>query len=303
MALNIGKFCLARRLMSVSVNAKLVSCVQSRVSCKLLIFHSQVETLSKSPIAKKLGDINEILQTTTELNNYPSELWQQTYDFLKQEGFRSEKFAYMISQNPKLLVTSQDKLITSINNWRSFQFGERKTITLLGQFPELLQLQNMKDLSSKIGAIKLFVGGDENVFKVLLNSPASVIQSNASLNEKIAYLKTEMQAVPFEVCKSEALAADIFTIKSRHIFLKRLGLYVVKKKKEPNEISTNPKLCHIIDTSDKRFATKVCHVTLDEFETFQELYRKELDDEVEEDSEDEIDGDDDEVKVAMDWEK
>ena len=232
------------------------------------------------------------------------ELWQQTHDFLHKEGFQSRKFAFMISQNPKLLTTPHEKLLTSINDWRSFHFGEKNTIVLLERYPELLLLQNSSDLIMKIATIKDFVGGGSCVYKVLLNSPAAVTQSLPSLNEKIDYLHTIMKVEPADVYNSEALAAEILTIKTRHNFLKRLGLYVVKKKKDPNEISKNPKLHHITDTSDKRFATKICHVTLDEYETFQELYKKELEDEDEnEASSDDENYDGKEQRIAMDWEK
>jgi mTERF domain-containing protein len=53
-------------------------------------------------------------------------------------------------------------------------------------------------------------------------------------------------------------------------------------------VNKNEKLYKIMDTSDKKFASKVCHVTLEEYETFEDLYRKELseNDEVDSDQDD-----------------
>lgn len=235
-----------------------------------------MESLQQAKFAKKLGDINEVLQTTPELNNYPVNLWEQTYDFLKREGFRTEKFVYMIEQNPKLLITPQEKIFNNINSWRGFQFGERDTIKLLERYPELLHLEHTSELSTKLGALKTFVGGGSNLYKLLLISPAVFGQRLHIVNEKIAYFRDVMKVDPVEVYKSDALASDLLTIKTRHVFLDRLGLYVVKQKKDPSEISKNPKVYQIYDTSDKRFATKVCHVTLGEYETFQQLYKREL---------------------------
>lgn len=251
-----------------------------------------------------MGDINEVLKTTPELNNYPSELWQQTYEFLRTEGFSTHKFAFIISQNPKLLITSQEKIFASINNWRAFQFGERDTISLLERFPELMNLQHTKDLTKKIDTIKDFVGGGSNMLKLLLNSPSVLGQSLPIINEKIDYLKNVMKVEAAEVYKSDVFSGDILNIKTRHIFLQRLGLFVVKKKKDPNEISKNPKLYQIMDTSEKRFATKVCHVTLEEFETFQELYKKEIENAQHQESSDEenYENNDDTV-VAEDYSK
>lgn len=239
--------------------------------------------MSASPMGKNLGDIEEVLKAKPELNNFPVEIWQQTHDFLKGEGFSSHKFTYMISQNPKLLTTPHEKLFASISNWRAMQFGERDTVKLLEQYPELLHLSHTNDLNKKIECIKEFIGGGNNLFKLLFNSPSVLSQSLPILNEKIDYLRKIMKAEPADVFNSDALSQDITTIKTRHIFLKRLGLYVPKKRNETSEMSKNPKLSHITDTSDRRFATKVCFVTLEEFETFQELYQEELDDELSDD--------------------
>lgn len=182
----------------------------------------------------------------------------------------------MISQNPKLLSTPQEKIFESINGWRAFQFGEKDTIELVGRFPELLNIQHFRELNKKIELLKSFVGGGSNIFNLLLKSPSVVTDSLASISEKIDYMQTVMKVETLDVCSSEAFSCDVLKLKTRHVFLERLGLYVPKKKKETIEASKNPKLYLITDTSDKRFATKVCHVTLDEYETFQELYKREL---------------------------
>lgn len=232
--------------------------------------------MSRSTIANKLGDIKEVLKAAPELNNFPVEMWENTHQFLKQEGFGSDKFAYMIGQNPKLL-TSHEKIFQSLNEWRAFQLGERDTITLLARFPELLNIQNSNQLNKRIETIKKFVGGGKNVFKVLLNSPEVVSEHTTSIEEKIDYMEKVMKLEPFDVCNSAAFSCDILKLKTRHIFLQRLGLFIVKKRKDSVENSKNPKLSNITDTSDKRFATKVCHVLLEEYETFQDLYKRELD--------------------------
>lgn len=194
----------------------------------------------------------------------------------------------MISQNPKLLIIPQDKLFNAINNWRSLQLGETQTISILELYPELLMMNHTKDLMMKVTTIQDFIGKRNNLYKLLLRSPEVLSQSLPSINQKIDYLKDVMRVEPAEVYYSEVFSRDILTIKTRHNFLVRLGMFVAKKKKDSNEISKNPKLSLITDTSDKRFATKVCYVTLEEYETFQEIYEKELnEDTVEEESDEE----------------
>lgn len=260
---------------------------------------SQVESLSKSSIAKHIGDINEVLKAAPELNSFPVERWEETYNFLKAEGFPSMKFAYMITQNPKLVSTSHQKIFESLNSWRGYQFGSNNIITLFARYPELLNMQHSNELNSKIMLIKQYVGGGNHIFKVLLNSPSVLTQNLADIKEKIDYLQKVMRVEENEVLSSEALSLDIVELKTRHTFLKRLGLYIAKKKKDSKEVSKNPKLYLITDTSDKRFAAKVCHVTLDEFETFQELYKRELLEEAEH-PEDEEDDDEEEIIVQVD---
>lgn len=278
MAFNLCKLSVFKRMMSANINAKLA------------------ESLSKSAIAKNLGNINEFLKSEPELNNYPVNLWEETHDFLKNEGFMPNKFTFMISQNPKLLTTSKEKIFETLNAWRAYQFGDRDTITLMSRYPELLSVQHSNELNKRIETLKEFVGGGNNIFKLILNSPGVVSESIDSINEKIEYLRNVMKVDPIDVYSSEVFSCDIQKLKTRHIFLKRLGLFIVKKKKDPKEISKNPRLYLITDTSDKRFASKVCHVTIDEYETFVELYRRELDNATEEQLSDGEDDDDDDMK-------
>lgn len=247
-----------------------------------------MENLSKSAIGKKLDDIDAMLKASPELNNYPIEKWLEAHDFLKAEGFSPQRFAFMITQNPKLLIIPQNKLFNAINAWRGYQLGERQTISILELYPELLLMDHTKDLVMKISTVQEFIGGGSSLHKLLTKSPAALSQSLPVLKEKIDYLRNVMRVEPAEVYNSDVFAQDILTIKTRHNFLVRLGMFVARKKKDVGEISKNPKLYLITDTSDKRFATKVCFVTLDEYETFQEIYKKELDnDDTEEESDEE----------------
>lgn len=194
-------------------------------------------------------------------------------------GFKPRKFTYMISQHPKLLTLSEDKLKTAFNNWMNFEFGENETLQLLERYPELLEVSNFRKVHNNLNIIKELVG-QKNGYKVLLNTPTIVQESEANLEEKCDYLRNKMKVDPVEVYKSEVFARDIFKIKARHIFMERLGIYVAKKKKNDDEgehtVNKNEKLYKIMDTSDKKFATKICHVTLEEYETFEELFKKEL---------------------------
>lgn len=79
-----------------------------------------------------------------------------------------------------------------------------------------------------------------------------------------------------DASKSKVFSHSLDVIKCRHVFLSRLGLFKPRSPKaDPLEPSKNPKMTNIYDTSDREFAVKTCGVTLEEFETFQELYKRE----------------------------
>lgn len=246
-------------------------------------------------IAERLGDINELLSSTDELNNYPPEQWEKTYNSLIKLGFAPRKFAYVISQYPKIITMSDDRITTAVNNWLNFEFDQSEALQLLERYPELLEINNFKRVFENLNIVKTLVG-QKNGFKVLFNTPTIANEKSSSLEEKVVYLRDVMKVDPVEVYKSEVFCRNLFKIKARHVFMERLGMYVVSKKKkdEDIEVSKNPKLYKMMDTSDKRFATKVCHVTLEEYETFEELYKKELmRAEEEKDREDDLSDDED----------
>lgn len=94
-----------------------------------------------------------------------------------------------------------------------------------------------------------------------------------------------------DAAQSKVFSLPLEDIKCRHVFLFRLGMFKPKNPKvDPLQPSKNPRMHYIYDTSDKEFAVKTCGVTLEEFETFRELYKREKDREYEES----VDEDDDE---------
>lgn len=194
----------------------------------------------------------------------------------------------MISQYPKLMSLPDEKVKNSFKNWMNFEFGEDETFNLIERFPELLEVTNFRKVNENLNVIKSLVG-QKHGYKVLMTTPSIVQESAANLEEKCDYLRDVMKVDPVEVYKSDVFSRDINQIKTRHIFMERLGIYVIKKKKKDDDddqhiVNKNPKLYKIMDTSDKRFATKVCHVTLEEYETFELLYQKEQDGESDVDS-------------------
>lgn len=183
----------------------------------------------------------------------------------------------MIVSNPSLLHRKHENIIQSLETWRSSQFGEKLVLILIEKYPQLLDITDAADLYLKIENLKKYAGGVKNVWRLFLNSPNLIYDKTSTTDVKVDYLNDVMRVDVLEVVKSAVFSNTFEEIRCRHVFLERLGLYKTKSKKaDPAEPSKNPKLYTIMDTSEKRFATKVAFVTLEEFEAFQELFKREL---------------------------
>jgi mTERF domain-containing protein len=281
-----------KRFYSVKTNQKLVIIIKNQSTSKhILMINFQVESIAKLPAISNCSheQIEEFLESTPELQSYPPELWQRSYETIVNEGFSPTKFLSIVNLNPKLLYSSPIKVHDQIEKWRSYQFGEKVTIELLETHQHLLEFTNFVDLTRNLEFLKTFVKNQKNLAKVLLNNPNLVFDKLSTIEGKVNYFRDIMKVDHTEVVKSSAFSLDLDKIKTRHIFMERLGLYETKRKKaDENEPSTNPKFYQMMDTSDKRFATKLCFVTLEEYEAFEMLLKKELA-KTDEDSDDELD--------------
>ncbi|XP_039950186.1 transcription termination factor 4, mitochondrial [Bactrocera tryoni] len=221
--------------------------------------------------------IEEAVRLNPLLSRVPEAQWQKTHETFLNHGLNTSNFLRIAVGNPDVLARPKQRIIDAFENWRSCQFGEKLLFLLLTKYPELLNVSDGLRLRKHISYLKTFAGTDKNVWKLLMNCPDLMEQSEHRIEEKVSYLKEVMRIEIPEIIKSEALSKPLEEIRCRHVFLERLGLFVPRPlKANPDEPSKNPRLYQITNTSEKTFATKVCHVTLIEFEAFKELYEREL---------------------------
>lgn len=175
-----------------------------------------------------------------------------------------------------MLGRQEKQLLQGVEVWRGSQFGDRKVTQLLERYPNLLDYTNERALLQRVAYLKDYAGNLSNVWRLFMSSINLVVDKEIMIEKKIEYIRDVMRIEAAEVVKSEAFSQKLEDIECRHVFLERLGMFKPRSKKaDPNEPTTNPRLYQITDTSEKRFATKVCFVTLDEFEAFQLLYQRE----------------------------
>ncbi|EDV31284.1 uncharacterized protein Dana_GF14621 [Drosophila ananassae] len=221
--------------------------------------------------------INEAIKLEPTLAIYSPEIWRRAHETFQNHGLETVNFLRIVTGNPAVLKRTPDKIINSLEIWRACQFGEHLLHLLLTKYPELLDITESHQLLEHIAFLKSRVSTSKNVWKLLMNSPDLIAQPEESLEEKLNYIIDVMRIEVPEIVKSASLALPFEEIRCRHQFLVRLGLFKPRPlKADPNDPTTNHKLYQITDTSEKTFATKICHVTLPEYEAFKELYTKEL---------------------------
>lgn len=213
-----------------------------------------------------------------ELQKFSKEQWQRTYQTFVDQGFQTSNFIKIIVQRPELLRRPPEKLIESLECLRETQFGDKNIFALIEQHPEMLEYTDVRGLRKRFAYIRAYAQTTKNVFRLFISSPNILTDREAETGKKIQYFERVMNVDATDVAKSKVFSHSLDVIKCRHVFLTRLGLFKPKSPKaDPLEPSKNPTMHLIYDTSDRDFAIKTCNITLDEFETFQELYRRELD--------------------------
>ncbi|XP_067647155.1 transcription termination factor 4, mitochondrial-like isoform X1 [Eurosta solidaginis] len=238
---------------------------------------STVSTVLDDETLLDQSHIDEAVRVNPLLARVSPAQWRNVHETLMNHGLNTSNFLRIATGNPEVFARPTQRLVDSMEFWRSFQFTEKLMFLLLTKYPELLDVNENMRLRKHIGYLKSFAGTSKNVWKLLMNCPDLLEQSERRVEEKVTYLKEVMRVEIPEIIKSEALSKPLEEIRCRHVFLVRLGIFKPRPLKvDPDEPTKNPLLYQITNKSDNEFTTKVCHVTLAEFEAFKGLYAREL---------------------------
>lgn len=254
-------------------------CFSRIISAKHFCTQSSSQLINS--LANTIKDLDqlalvELFKSSPELTRYNAEQWQQTHHLLASEGIETNRFLSIVAGHPELLARPATQLTASLDCWRSCQFGDRQTQILLAAHPQFLDLTDHNKLAQRMAFLYSHFDTRKNVWRLFMNSPNLVAENTALVQKKIDYILQRMRIEVLEAVKSCAFSSELARIRCRHVFLERLGIFKPRKlDAEPGDLSNNPKLHQITDTSDKRFAVKVAFVTLEEYEVFQELFQRE----------------------------
>lgn len=227
--------------------------------------------------ALKDEHIENVVQVVPHLANVPRDCWLKCHSTFLNYGLGTTNFLRIVTGNPKVLLWPSNRILSALECWRCCQFSEYNMFLLITKYPTLIETNNADQILKPVNLLLQHVGTRKNVWKLLMNNPEVLKQPLNQIDEKFIYLKEELCLEIPEIVKSLALSMPLFEIQCRVIFAQRLSLFnPVSSKANSNAPTRNFRLYKITDTSNKTFATKVCHVSLEEFEVFQQLYKREL---------------------------
>lgn len=212
-----------------------------------------------------------------QLAKFGTKTVNRAYQSLQQQGFDAEGSLKIIKDNPLVLRYRPESLYHRLEIWRGCQFGEKLTQELLKQCPELLDFDDEKYIRERMAELKTFALRDKNIWRLLMASPNLLTEDLSVFYAKCNYLTGIMKVDMTDAVKSGVFSYSLRRIRTRHMFMVRLGIYK-EKTKHYNELdpNKNPRLKRIMNSDDVYFATQLCRVSLLEYETFVELYRREL---------------------------
>lgn len=239
--------------------------------------------VNNSILAKVVNDNEEKLRLYTESR------WLVLFEYLKQYDFKSSELLEMVDSNPDILSVNRQKLHNCMNAWTNFRFDDKQLRKLLILQPSCLLLDE-KQILSRIPKLLAFVKNKPNrLLELISYSPNVLFDDWKSLESKLDYLLLNMELGPSQFVTTSVMSSTLFDIKCRHDFLVKLGMYKNRDpKSDSNQIASmnNPTLKRIIETDDKQFAVKVAGVTVEEFFVFKQLFKKQLDENNEDDYQD-----------------
>lgn len=245
----------------------------------------QTCNLAKQLNINKEALANIINKQPDKFKIFSESQWVVLFQYLSQYDFKTSELLEMIDSNPDILTMNRIHLHKCMSAWNNFRFDDKKLKQLIVLQPSCLLLDE-KQILSRIPKLLAYVGKKPNrVLELISFSPNVLFDNWNQLESKFDYLLLDMELGPTQFVTTSALSSTLFDIKCRHSFLVKLGMF---KNRDPkansNQILDNPTLKKIIDTTDKQFAIKVAGVTAEEFFVFKKLFKKELDEENEDSS-------------------
>lgn len=230
------------------------------------------------------------LATNDKLAIHTRPAIQRAYEIFLHNGFNAENAFKVITKYPDIVRKQPKTLEYTLEYWRGVQFSHSQYVQLFLQCPELLEFGDENELRTRFAELKVLAGTPKNIWRLLMASPDMITENPKIIQAKADYLFKVMKVDVSDAVKSGVFSHSLLKLKCRHMLLVRLGIYKEKAKNaSPLDPNKNPRVHRIADTSDSMFARKICGITIGELNAFNALYRRELEQQREEEEEDELD--------------
>lgn len=236
-------------------------------------------------------EMKMLISAQPELMNKPLNLWNDIVGSLYVGGFTKADILNILEKWPKVLSMKKKELDNNILTWLRCGFGQSLLVDIITTNPSFLQV-NSVFVSKRIKQYQLHFESKKRVGKLFLIAPNTLEDSWRSICDKLNYLD-EFCTEKSDVVASGVLAHSLFHIQLRHEFLIRAGFYKRPQKNFRKQLSRNPKLTSIVNTSDKNFVNN-SGLSMFEYRVFEEIFKEQFENEANaqssgsEDDEDEL---------------
>ncbi|XP_028681548.1 transcription termination factor 4, mitochondrial [Erpetoichthys calabaricus] len=203
----------------------------------------------------------------------------------------------LVEKCPELLCIKGNLLQKRINGLRKLGLVQESLHHVVAHCPQALlikskQLDNFVHFLHHQCQFTL-----QQVREILHSSPSIILQEKANVEYTFQYAYFRMGIQQADIVKTKLFRLTFEEIRSRHIFLERLGQYETPDKKGQTHI-VNPKVKDFLGVSEQMFLKKVAKVPVEEFRVFKKLLSREIEEQEKENedlsSEEENESEDDE---------
>lgn len=215
---------------------------------------------------------------------------------LTSAGFFEDLAFQIIRRYPPLVRLKEEKLAKTLEVWRGCQFSNTQYHHLFVEQPQLLEYGQENQLRRRLTDLSTFTTKPKHIWRLLLASPQILTDNPVVIQQKIDYLMAEMEVDVTDAVKSGVFSHSLEKLRCRHTLMVRCGVYKPKSKHAtPMDSDKNPRVARIMDSSNEYFAKKICGITVAEYNTFCELYAREME-ETRIEEEEQNDDTDDEIE-------
>ena len=191
-------------------------------------------------------------------------------ELLYSLGYRQIDIVRMFSNHPPVMLYKAEDFMAVFKSLNQIGFRSKGIVKLTMSCPVVLQ-KDQNVLQARLSALQeLFKTQD--VFSLIGKSPHVLIDSMDSILERFAYVSQEMGITQRQMMYSDLFNLSLEHLHTRHMYLVRTGYF--KKVINDKQISLNPSLDVIINTSDEAFIKRFGGLTVEEYRVFAALLKR-----------------------------